>query len=391
MPDVHARLSASGAKKWSSCSGSIQMEEQFPDTSSEFAEEGTKAHAIGELKILFKTGKITAAKYGIAMSELGTVPGDMTEYTDGYRDFVIERYNEALRTTPDAQLLVEKKVDLSEWIPEGFGTCDAVIIADKVLEIIDLKYGMGVKVNAENNPQLRLYALGALSAVDFLYDIETVRTTIYQPRIDNISSEIISVEDLRKWGQWIAERAALAADDSVTECTAGDHCDSGFCKARAVCRAYADKKLELARYEFKRPSQLTPDEIADIIQQSDKLAKWAKLVSDYALDEAVNHGAVFPGYKLVEGRSNRKYCKTESEIESILTKHGFKTDDIYTRSLKGIGDMEKLLGKTQFAKLLKDCVVKPQGKPTLVPIDDKREAIGSANNAADDFKNIIEN
>lgn len=391
MPDVHARLSASGAKKWSNCSGSIQMEEQFPDTASEFAEEGTKAHATGELKILFKTKKITAAKYGIAMSELGTVPGDMTEYTDRYRDFVIERYNEALRTTPDAQLLVEKKVDLSEWIPEGFGTCDAVIIADKALEIIDLKYGMGVKVSAENNPQLRLYALGALSAVDFLYDIETVRTTIYQPRIDNISSEEISVEDLRKWGQWIAERAALAADNSVTECTAGDHCDSGFCKARAVCRAYSDKKLELARYDFKRPSRLTPDEIADIIQQSDKLAKWAKLVSDYALDEAVNHGIVFPGYKLVEGRSNRKYCKTDKEIEDILTEHGFKADDIYTRSLKGIGDMEKLLGKTQFAEFLKDCVVKPQGKPTLVPIDDKREAIGSANSAADDFKNIIEN
>ena len=390
MPDTHARLSASGAKKWSNCSGSIQMEEQFPETTSEFAEEGTKAHAIGELKILYKTENINAAGYGKKMAEFGTIPGDMAEYTDEYRDFVIERYNEAMRTTPDAQLLVEKKVDLSEWVPNGFGTCDAVIIADKVLEIIDLKYGMGVKVSAENNPQLRLYALGALSAVDFLYDIETVRTTIYQPRIDNISSEELSVEDLRSWGQWIAERAALAADDNITECNAGDHCDSGFCKARAVCRAYADKRLELARYEFRRPSQLTPDEVADIIQQSDKLAKWAKLVSDYALDEAVNHGTVFPGYKLVEGRSNRKYCKTESEIESILTKNGFKSDDIYTKSLKGIGDMEKLLGKTQFAKLLKDCVVKPQGKPTLVPIDDKREAIGSANSAADDFKNLIE-
>lgn len=390
MPDTHARLSASGAKKWCSCPGSIQMEEQFPDTASEFAEEGTKAHAAGELKILYKTGKITAANYGTAISELGTIPGDMTEYTDGYCDFVIEKYNEALRTTPDAQLLVEKKVDLSEWVPEGFGTCDAVIITDSVLEIIDLKYGMGVKVSAENNPQLRLYALGALSAFDFLYDISTVRTTIYQPRIDNISSEELTVSELREWGQWIAERAVLAADDSVTECVAGDHCDSGFCKARAVCRAYADKKLELARYEFRRPSMLTPDEIADIIQQSDKLAKWAKLVSDYALDEAVNHGAVFPGYKLVEGRSNRKYCKTEKEIETILTENGFKAEDIYTRSLKGIGDMEKLLGKTQFAKLLKDCVVKPQGKPTLVPVDDKREAIGSANSAADDFKNIIE-
>lgn len=391
MPDTHARLSASGAKKWINCSGSIQMEEQFPDTSSEFAEEGTKAHAVGELKILYKTGRIKRAEYGKRLAEIGDVPGDMTEYTDGYRDFVIERYNEALRTTPDAQLLVEKKVDLSEWVPEGFGTCDVVIIADKVLEIIDLKYGTGVRVSAENNPQLRLYALGALSAVDFLYDIETVRTTIYQPRIDNVSSEELSVDELRNWGQWIAERAALAADDSVTECTAGEYCDSGFCKARAVCRAYADEKLDLVRYEFRRPSMLSPDEIADIIQQSDMLAKWAKLVSDYALDEAVNHGTVFPGYKLVEGRSNRKYCKTEEEIEAILTEHGFKAEDIYTRSLKGIGDMEKLLGKTQFARLLKDCVVKPQGKPTLVPADDKRKAIGSATNAADDFKNIIEN
>lgn len=391
MPDTHAKLSASGAKKWIRCSGSIQMEERFPESTSEFADEGTKAHAVGELKILHELGRINTAEYGKKISELGTVPGDMSEYTNGYRDFVIERYNEAVRTTPDALLLIEQRVDLSEWVPGGFGTCDAVIIADKVLEIIDLKYGIGVKVSAEANPQLRLYALGALSANDFLYDIETVRTTIYQPRIDNVSSEELSTDELRKWGMWISERAALAADDTITECTAGEHCDSGFCKARAVCRAYADKKLELAGYEFRMPSTLSPDEIANILPQADKLAKWAKLISDYALDEAVNHGAVFPGYKLVEGRSNRKYCKTESEIETILTEHGFKAGDIYTRSLKGIGDMEKLLGKAQFAKLLKDCVVKPQGKPTLVPIDDKREAIGSANNAADDFKNIIEN
>lgn len=390
MPDIHARLSASGAKKWISCSGSIQMEEQFPDMSSEFAEEGTKAHAIGELKILYGWERISAAEYGKRMAEFGTIPGDMSEYTDSYRDFVMERYHASLRTTADTLLMVEQRVDLSEWIPGGFGTCDAVIVADKGLEIIDLKYGMGVKVSAENNPQLRLYALGALSAWDFLYDIETITTTIYQPRIDNISSEKLSVGELRKWGKWIAGRALLAADDRITECTAGDHCDSGFCKARAVCRAYADKRLELARYEFRRPSLLSPDEIADIIRQSDKLSKWAKLVSDYALDEAVNHGIVFPGYKLVEGRSNRKYCKTESEIEAILTKNGYKSEDIYTKSLKGIGDMEKLLGKTQFAKLLKDCVVKPQGNPTLVPIDDKREAIGSANSAADDFKNLIE-
>ncbi len=390
MPEIHARLSASGAKKWINCPGSVQMEEQFEDKVSEFAAEGTKAHALGELKIKRQLNRIKPAEYSDKLTELGEIPADMTEYAEGYRDFVMERYNEVLRTTPDAKLLIEQRLDFSRWVPGGFGTGDAVIVGDGALEIIDLKYGTGVKVPAENNPQLRLYALGALELFDFLYDIEVVRTTIYQPRMDNISSENLSLEDLNDWGRAIAERAEKAADDSITERIAGGHCDSGFCKARAICRAYADKKTELAKYEFTKPSKLSEEEIAEIIEQSESLSKWAKLVADYALDRAVNHHMLIPGYKLVEGKSNRKYCKSDKEIECILTEQGYKAEELYEHKLKGIGEMEKLMGKSKFSKLLKDCVIKPPGKPTLVPIDDKRPAIGSSDSAADDFKDAIQ-
>lgn len=389
MPEVHARLSASGAKKWINCPGSIQLEEQFKDTTSEFAQEGTTAHALAEAKLKLAMKKINRTRYSAMIKKLET-NGEMDDYTDGYRDFVIEKYNEALRVTPDAKLLIEQRLDFSRWVPGGFGTGDAVIIGDRILEIIDLKYGTGVKVSAKNNPQLRLYALGALEAFDFLYDIEVIKTTIYQPRIDNISSENLFAEELYQWGNIVAEKAKKAADDNITECCAGDYCDDGFCKARAVCRAYAEKRLELARLDFKRPAELTLEEIAEIIEQSQKLEKWAKLVSDYAIDQAVNHGVEIPGYKLVEGRSNRKYCKNDDEIGAILIKNGYAENDIFKRSIKGIGDMETLLGKSKFSKLLKDCVIKPQGRPTLAPIDDKRPAIGSINQAVSDFKELIE-
>lgn len=390
MSDVHARLSASGAKKWMNCPGAVQMEERFEDKPSEFAKEGTKAHALGELKIRLAANQMTRREYGEGIAELGDISGELDEYTDGYRDFVIERYSEVQRSTSDAQLLIEQRLDFSAYVPGGFGTGDVVIVGDGIIEIIDLKYGSGVRVSAENNPQLRLYALGAVEEFGFLYDAERVRMTIYQPRMDNISSEEITIDELIEWGGIVSARARLAADDSITDCVAGDHCDSGFCKARAVCRAYADKRLAIARYDFRIPSALSNEEISEILEQSDRLSKWAGLVSDYALDRAVNHGAVFPGYKLVEGRSNRKYCKPESEIADILTEHGYKPEDLFNTSLKGITEMEKLLGKTNFKKLLKDCVIKPAGRPALVPLDDKRSAISSEQNAADDFKNIID-
>ena len=388
MPDMHARLSASGAKKWINCPGSIQLEENFEDKPSQFAEEGTNAHALGEAKIRLATKEYNRTKYHNAIRNL-EITEDMEDYAESYKNYVIERYNSALQKTPDAILMLEQRLDFSNYVPDGFGTGDAVIIAEGKLEIIDLKYGKGVEVTAVDNPQLRLYALGAYEAFDMLYGFDTVEMTIYQPRLDNISSESISVAELLEWGESVKKAAQLANDDSITECVAGKHCDTGFCKARPVCRAYAEERQKMAVYDFKPPAMLTVAEIADIIEQSASLEKWAKLVCDYALEQAYKHGVEYPGYKVVEGRSNRKYSKPDSEVAKILTDNGYQESDILVHKLKGITDIEKLLGKKTFAEVLGSYVVKPPGKPTLVCSEDKRPAINSAMQAQEDFKNDI--
>lgn len=388
MPDIHARLSASGAKKWINCPGSIQLEENFEDKPSQFAEEGTNAHALGEAKIRLATKEYNRTKYHNAIRNL-EITEDMEDYAESYKNYVIERYNSALQKTPDAILMLEQRLDFSKYVPDGFGTGDAVIIAEGKLEIIDLKYGKGVEVSAVDNPQLRLYALGAYEAFDMLYGFDTVEMTIYQPRLDNISSESISVAELLEWGESVKKAAQLANDDSVIECVAGKHCDTGFCKARPVCRAYAEERQKMAVYDFKTPAMLTVAEIADIIEQSASLEKWAKLVCDYALEQAYKHGVEYPGYKVVEGRSNRKYSKPDSEVAKILTDNGYQESDILVHKLKGITDIEKLLGKKTFAEVLGSYIVKPPGKPTLVCSEDKRPAINSAMQAQEDFKNDI--
>lgn len=391
MPETHAKLSASGSKKWLNCPGSVQLEAQFPDTVSSYAAEGTTAHALAEAKINLAMKSISRVNYHKLTEKLDTNT-DMEEYTDGYRDFVLERYNAALQKSKDAVLAVEIQIDLSAWIPGGFGTGDAVIISPGALEIIDLKYGQGVPVSAKDNTQLRLYALGALDCYDYLYDIKTVTMTIYQPRIDNISSVTVNSLELYEWGfDVVREKAKIANDDSVLECVAGKHCDEGFCKARPVCRAYAEQKQKLAVYDFKPPEKLSVDEIAEIIDQADSLCKWAKLVKDYALEQALNNGVKFPGFKLVEGRSNRTYTDDEKAIAVKLAENGYTEEQIYTKKLKGITEMEKLLGKTEFQHILNGFIVKPQGAPTLVPIEDKRPEINSAQQAKEDFKEFIEN
>ena len=388
MPDIHARLSASGAKKWINCPGSIQLEENFEDKPSQFAEEGTNAHALGEAKIRLATKEYNRTKYHNAIRNL-EITEDMEDYAESYKNYVIERYNSALQKTPDTILMLEQRLDFSKYVPEGFGTGDAVIIAEGKLEIIDLKYGKGVEVSAVDNPQLRLYALGAYEAFDMLYGFDTVEMTIYQPRLDNISSESILVGELLEWGESVKKAAQLANDESITKCVAGKHCDTGFCKARPVCRAYAEERQKMAVYDFKPPAMLTVAEIADIIEQSASLEKWAKLVCDYALEQAYKHGVEYPGYKVVEGRSNRKYSKPDSEVAKILTDNGYPESDILVHKLKGITDIEKLLGKKTFAEVLGSYVVKPPGKPTLVCSEDKRPAINSAMQAQEDFKNDI--
>lgn len=386
MPSEHARLSASGSKKWLNCPGSVRLEEKFADEGSGYAAEGTTAHALAELKLREATGQITKEDFMKRTSELET-DAEMDEYTEGYKDYVLERFAAVSAECPDAKLSVEERLELSEYVPDGFGTGDAVIVGFHTLEIIDLKYGKGVPVSAQDNPQLMLYALGALTRYDWLYDVRKVRMHIYQPRIDNVDLCEKDAEELYMWGAWVKQRAKLALKKNA-ECAAGDYCDSGFCKARPICRAYNDEKQRLAYLDFKQPAELSDEEIAEIIDKADELAKWAKLVSDYALDRAVNHGARYPGFKLVEGRSCRTYTDEEAVTER-LENAGCSESDITVKKLKGITDMEKLLGKKRFAELLDGLVIKPAGKPVLVRESDKRPELNTSDTAKADFEEII--
>ncbi len=386
MAGAHAKLSASGAKKWINCPGSVEMESNFPDTESAYALEGTNAHSLGEAKIRLAVKEITKAKYAKAIQGLDT-DAEMDEYTDGYRDFVLERFNAAKARTCDATLALERRLDFSGWVPGGFGTGDCVIISDGHLEIIDLKYGAGVVVSAENNPQLRLYALGAVDAWEFMYEINQITMTIYQPRRDNISSETIELQELLDWGEGVKAKAEIANSGSG-DCVAGDHCDDGFCKARPVCRAYADHCSRLAALDFKHPNLLDAEEISDVLDLSGRLVKWSELVKAYALDQA-KQGVKFPGYKLVEGRSSRKFAVTDGVILGVLKGSALNEDDAIVHKMRTVADMEKVYGKKDFDKVLGQYVLKEAGAPTLVPVTDSRPEINSNEAAAEDFKTII--
>ena len=382
----HAKLSASGAKKWLACPGSVVLESRFHDEGSAYAAEGTAAHSLGEAKIRLAVKELSGAKYQKAIKDL-PITEEMEGYTDGYRDFVLERFNAARAKTPDAKLLLEQRLDFSEFVPEGFGTGDCIIVAAHELEIIDLKYGAGVVVSAEKNPQLRLYALGALEAWDMLYGIDTVTMTIYQPRRDNISTETVSASELLRWGEAVQEKARLA-NSGTEDCFAGSHCDEGFCKARPICRAYADSCNSLAALDFKRPAALSLEEIAETLDLSARLVKWAELVKAYAAELALS-GVEVPGYKLVEGRSSRAYALDDGTIMQMLLKADYAQEEITVTKLRTVADMEKTIGKAAFSEILADAVVKTPGAPTLVPITDKRPAINSAAAAKEDFANIV--
>lgn len=379
---AHAKLSASGAKKWLNCPGSVVMEAQFPNESSSYAQEGTNAHSLGEAKIRLAVKEYTNAKYQKAIKAL-EIDEEMAGYTDDYRDFVLERFNAARAKTPDAKLLLEQRLDFSTYVPEGFGTGDCVIVAAGFLEIIDLKYGAGVVVPVQDNPQLRLYALGAWEAWDYLYGIDEITMTIYQPRRDNISTETISAKELLSWGEAVKAKATLA-NSGTEDCFAGCHCDEGFCRARPVCRAYTDSCNRLAAMEFKRPNLLSLEEIAEVLELSGRLTKWAELVKAYALEQALQ-GHEVPGYKLVEGRSSRSFNTEDEVIITTLTNAGYNREDLIVSKLRTVADMEKFLGKKAFGELLNEMVTKPTGTPTLAPITDRRPEIHSAAAAQRDF------
>ncbi|MPM16505.1 hypothetical protein SDC9_62886 [bioreactor metagenome] len=374
---AHAMLSASGASRWMACTPSARLEQQFENKTSDYAAEGTLAHELGELKLRKELEGLSTRSFNSKVKKIQEdklYTADMPDYVDMYVETCLERVSEAKATTPDALFKIEQRLDFSEWVPEGFGTGDFVIIADGTMEVCDLKYGKGVPVSANNNKQMMLYALGAISEFSFLYDIEKVRMTIIQPRLDNISTFEVTVEDLLKWAEEYVKPKAELAIKGEGEFCAGDHCK--FCRAKAVCRARAEKNLELAKYEFEKPPIMDNNDIAYVLSKVDELVSWASDVKEYALEEALK-GEEFEGYKVVEGRSNRKWS-SEDGVAKVLIGQGFLENIIYTKKLTGITNMESAIGKKEVQRLLGDYIIKPVGKPTLVPVADKREPYNPA-------------
>jgi hypothetical protein len=378
---AHALLSASGASRWIACSPSARLEESFENKSSSFAEEGTLAHEFAELMLKNQTGLLLDTEFEgeIAPHRKNKFYSEELEgYVQKHVDYVIEQFTEAKRLTPDAVLLIETKVDITHLIEEGFGTCDVIIIADGVLEVIDLKYGMGVRVEAQENKQLMLYGSGALEAYDILYDIHTVRLTITQPRLDSISSWEISADDLRKWGEEVVKPAAIKAYAGEGEQVTGDHCK--FCRASARCKAQADLALSTAQEAFREPQLLTDDELVGIYAKIPNIDAWLKKVSAYMYEEALE-GKKWSGYKLVDGQ-NRRAWSDEEEARRIL-KIDYVDEWILTEpKLKGITEIEKLVGKKEFNALLGDVVMHKKTSPSLVPESDKRPERLSAEDRA---------
>ncbi len=370
----HALLSASSSRRWLNCTPSVRLEEQFAEETgnSVYAEEGTAAHALAEHKLkrcLKRRSKRPVSDYQC---------DEMEECTDGYVAYAMEQVELARQECKDPVVLIEQRLDYSAYVPEGFGTGDLLIVADRVLTVVDLKYGKGVAVDAEWNPQMMLYGLGALELFGAIYDIETVRMAIYQPRLESVSTWEISVSDLMEWvDKELKPRAALAIAGEG-EFKSGSWCR--FCKAKNTCRARAEEFLRLAQMEFRAPALLTDDEVAEVLKVADELARWSADVYAYAQDEAVSKGKKWAGFKLVEGRSCRKYTDEEEAAEAAVAA-GYA--DIYKRSLIGITEMEKLMGKKRFAEVLGKLVYKPRGKITLVPESDKRQEVMAATAEAD--------
>lgn len=379
MPKQHALLSASASQRWLNCTPSAVLESYEPDTSSPFAEEGTRAHALAEKKL--KSWIRSNRK-----SHFKADDGEMAEATDGYRDYVIEVFNGEKKKTPDTELLVEQKLDFSRWVPNGFGTGDAIIIGDDTLHIVDFKYGKGVKVSAVANTQMMLYAAGALDTFRVLYDFDKITTHIYQPRIGNISEFTITVSALEKWLDEDVRPKADLASKGEGDPRPGDWCR--FCKIRAKCkaRANADIKAVMDSGYNAEPNILTKEDIESILPMLDELQSWIKDLSQYALDQALD-GVKYRGFKVVEGRSNRKVIDDKGLIDA-LHKMGYEDDVIMTKpKLQTITALEKAVGKKMFTGIAMPYIDKPKGKPTLVPESDKRPEYSSAeDDFADDLK-----
>ena len=373
----HALLSASSSDRWLHCPPSARLCENYEDKGSDYAAEGTDAHELCE----FMLRKALGMEATDPTENLTWFNEEMLDCANNYATYVLEQVEAAKQTCADPVVLVEQRVDFSRWVESGFGTADCIIIADGTLQIIDYKYGRGVLVSAEENPQMQCYALGALSMFDGIYDIDSVRMTIYQVRRDNVSTYELSKDELYRWADELLKPTADLAFAGDGNFLCGEWC--GFCKAKHDCRARADANMQLARYDFKRPPLLTDEEVEEILSKVEDLVAWAEDIKNYALQQAIR-GKEWNGWKLVEGRSNRKYTN-EVAVAGAVTNAGF---DPYERKVLGVTAMQQLLGKSRFDELLATYIEKPQGKPTLVPESDKRPAMNTAKN---DFMEVNEN
>lgn len=380
MAKKHALLGASGSARWLVCTPSARLEAMFPDEQSPYAAEGTIAHDLAESILRHKLEGKKAPK-------LDDYSTEMVEAVTRYVDICEEKVNESRARSYDAEVMIEARLDFSRWVPDGFGTGDMVIVADGILEVIDLKYGKGVPVSAIENTQMRLYALGAYDINEFLYDIKSVRMTIVQPRLDSISTDEMALEELLDWGEEI-KPIAQRAFRGEGECTPCDYCN--FCKARHTCRALADTCLTAFYKDGGKLNQLLTDsEVSDILAMKDLITKWIKGVYDFAYEKALSGEKQWPGYKLVEGTSRRTITDPEAAARTLLD-NGYKEEDIFKpRELEGITNLQKVLGKKGVTEYLEAYIDKPEGKPTLVPDSDKRPAINTVETMMNEFDDEV--
>ena len=375
----HARLNASSSHRWMMCPPSVKLSEQFADKPSPYAEEGTFLHELCELKLHRYLGDMVPELIEEQYAEHRDndfYSDEAESVTDEYVAFCIETIEAVRLSCPDPLIMVEHRLDYSEYVPYGFGTGDLVIVADGVIEVIDFKGGRGVRVDANRNSQLMLYGLGALLEFDPLYDIHTVRMTIVQPRLSNTSTYEITAQELIRWAETEVRPKAMLAYEGAGEFCAGEWCR--FCKARYTCRKRSEYHMRLAEHDFRQPDLLSDEEIADILPVADSLNSWVQDLLAYATQAAVN-GKSWPGYKLVAGRTVRKYT-SEAEVIKAATEAGYT--DIYKTTLLGVGDLEKRMGRKRFGEVLGKFIIKPAGAPTLVPETDARKPYSDA---ASDF------
>lgn len=372
----HAYLAASASERWLKCPPSAKLCAQEEDRGSPYAQQGTDAHELAA----YLAEKALGRSSRDPTEDLSYYDVEMQEAAESYASFVMEQVAEAKKLCADPLVCIEQTLDFSKWVEHGFGTGDCVIVADDLLHIVDLKYGLGVLVTASGedgsgNSQLKCYALGALDTFGDLYDIRRIRLSIYQPRRDNVDTFELSKEDLLKWADEVLAPIARLAYEGKGDFTVGEHCQ--FCKVKASCRKRAEYSMELAKYDFAEAPTLDAEEIAAILPQIDSLVSWAEDIKSYALEQALS-GVHYPGFKVVEGRSNRKYID-EAAVAKVVSDAGY---DPYEKKLLGITAMQRQLGKKRFEELLTGLVVKPQGKPVLAPNTDTRPEF---NTAANDF------